>query len=177
MYLKEGTYHTRLFRGPGTNGMKKSGMVLAAPGPLLTPPPSSSPPKTLTGPTPPKLDPRMKRRTPPPNRTCPRRQELDIDEHTDPMCQHSCGVTPLPQRALHPTDHVRQETETNPTYNPPQSARKNVAGETRRLRFRVQGLVRYCSNKHTLAATQPGGPRGCVYYCGAYNKAVRVGAG
>ena len=24
---------------------------------------------------------------PPPNRTCPRRQELDIDEHTDPMCQ------------------------------------------------------------------------------------------
>jgi hypothetical protein len=27
------------------------------------------------------------RRTPPPNRTCPRRQELDIDEHTDPMYQ------------------------------------------------------------------------------------------
>ncbi len=23
MYLKEGTYHTRLFRGPSTNGMKK----------------------------------------------------------------------------------------------------------------------------------------------------------
>jgi len=22
-YLKEGTYHTRLFRGPSTNGMKK----------------------------------------------------------------------------------------------------------------------------------------------------------
>ncbi len=35
MYLKEGTYHTRLFGGPSTNGMK-SGMVLAAPGPLLT---------------------------------------------------------------------------------------------------------------------------------------------
>ncbi len=45
VYLKEGTYHTRLFGGPNTNGMK-SGMVLAAPGPLLTPPPSSSPPKT-----------------------------------------------------------------------------------------------------------------------------------
>jgi hypothetical protein len=44
-YLKEGTYHTRLFRGPSTNGIK-SRMVLAAPGPLLTPPPSSSPPKT-----------------------------------------------------------------------------------------------------------------------------------
>ncbi len=38
-YLQEGTYHTRLFRGPSTNGMK-SRMVLAAPGPLLTPPPS-----------------------------------------------------------------------------------------------------------------------------------------
>jgi len=23
VYLKEGTYHTRLFRGPNTNGMKK----------------------------------------------------------------------------------------------------------------------------------------------------------
>jgi hypothetical protein len=23
VYLKEGTYHTRLFRGPSTNGMKK----------------------------------------------------------------------------------------------------------------------------------------------------------
>ena len=41
VYLKEGTYHTRLFRGPSTNGMK-SRMVLAAPDPLLTPPPSSS---------------------------------------------------------------------------------------------------------------------------------------
>jgi len=28
----------------------------------------------------------MKRRTSPPNRTCPCRQELDIDNHTDPMC-------------------------------------------------------------------------------------------
>ena len=33
---------------------------------------------------PPKLDPRMKRRTPT-NRTCPCRQELDIDDHTDPI--------------------------------------------------------------------------------------------
>jgi hypothetical protein len=41
-------------------------MVLAAPGPLLTPPPSSSSPKTPTGPTPPKFDPRMKKRTIPP---------------------------------------------------------------------------------------------------------------
>jgi hypothetical protein len=45
IYLEEGTYHTRLFRGPSTNGMK-SRMVLAAPGPLLTPFPSSSPPRT-----------------------------------------------------------------------------------------------------------------------------------
>ncbi len=58
-------------------------MVLAAPGPLLTPLPP--PRRPLTGPTPPKLDPRMKRRTPPPNRTCPCRQELDIDDHTDPI--------------------------------------------------------------------------------------------
>ena len=41
LYLKEGTYHTRLFSPP------------------------------------------------PPNRTCPCRQELDIDDHTDPMCRHS----------------------------------------------------------------------------------------
>jgi len=42
-------------------------MVLATPGPLLTPPPSSSPRRPLSGPTPPKFDPRIKRRTPPPN--------------------------------------------------------------------------------------------------------------
>jgi hypothetical protein len=44
----------------------KSGMVLASPGPLLTPPPSSSPQKRgdvrTRSPT---FDPRMKRRTPP----------------------------------------------------------------------------------------------------------------
>ena len=45
IYLEEGTYHKRLFRGPNTNDMK-SRMVLASPGPLLTPRPSSSPPKT-----------------------------------------------------------------------------------------------------------------------------------
>ena len=38
-------YPKRLFRGPSTNDMK-SRMVLATPGPLLTPPPSSSPLKT-----------------------------------------------------------------------------------------------------------------------------------
>ena len=37
-------------------------MVLAAPDPLLTPPPSSSLPKTPPGPPLPKFDPRMKRR-------------------------------------------------------------------------------------------------------------------
>jgi len=37
-----------------------------------------------TGPTPPKFDPRIKRRSTPPNHTCPYRRELDIDNHTDP---------------------------------------------------------------------------------------------
>jgi hypothetical protein len=41
-------------------------MVLAAPGPLLTPPRSPSPRRPLSGPTLPQFDPRMKRRTPPP---------------------------------------------------------------------------------------------------------------
>jgi hypothetical protein len=41
IYPKGTSHHTRLFRGPSTNGMK-SRMVLAAPDPLLTPPPSSS---------------------------------------------------------------------------------------------------------------------------------------
>jgi hypothetical protein len=63
VYLKEGTYHTRLFRGPRTM-IWKSRMVLAAPGPLLTPPPSSFPPKTLSGPTPPKFDPCTKQQAP-----------------------------------------------------------------------------------------------------------------
>jgi len=44
VYLKEVTYHMRLFRGPSTNDMKKVGwssIVLAAPEPLFTPPPVS----------------------------------------------------------------------------------------------------------------------------------------
>ena len=45
MYLEEGTYHKRLFRGPDII-IRRSRMVLASPGPLLTPPSSSSPPKT-----------------------------------------------------------------------------------------------------------------------------------
>jgi hypothetical protein len=38
VYLKEGTYHTRLFRGPNTNGMKKwDGPSLSWPTPHTTP--------------------------------------------------------------------------------------------------------------------------------------------
>ncbi len=38
MYLKEGTYHTRLFRGPSTNGMKKwDGPSRSWPTPHATP--------------------------------------------------------------------------------------------------------------------------------------------
>ena len=39
MYFQEGKDHKRLIRGPSTNDMKNR-MVLAAPGPLLSPPPS-----------------------------------------------------------------------------------------------------------------------------------------
>jgi hypothetical protein len=46
-------------------------MVLAAPGPLLTLPPSSSPQKTPFRSYSSKFDPRMKRRTPSSNHTCP----------------------------------------------------------------------------------------------------------
>jgi hypothetical protein len=76
MYLKEGTYRTRLFRGPSTNGMKKwDGPSRSWPTPHTTPlllphsshhPPLPPPRRPLTGPTPPKLDPSRKRRTPPP---------------------------------------------------------------------------------------------------------------
>jgi hypothetical protein len=45
IYPKGTSHHTRLFRGPSTNDIK-SRMVLADPGPLLTRPPPSSPPKT-----------------------------------------------------------------------------------------------------------------------------------
>jgi len=38
VYLKEGTYHTRLFRGPSTNGMKKwDGPSRSWPTPHTTP--------------------------------------------------------------------------------------------------------------------------------------------
>jgi hypothetical protein len=47
------------------------------------------------------------------------------------------SVTPLPQRALHPTDHVQQDT--HPTDNPPQSARKNGAEEAQRQGGRRRG--------------------------------------
>jgi hypothetical protein len=113
--------------------IRKSRMVLAAPGPLLTPPPSSSPPKTphrsyessLGG-----LDPRMKRRTTLPKPYLPPQRRTRHRLSHRPHRQCRCGVIPLPQHVLHPTDHVQQET--HPTDTPPQSARKNGAGEARR---------------------------------------------
>jgi hypothetical protein len=54
VYLKEGTYHTRLFRGPSTNDMKKEQsyplLAHSSHHPLLPPPR-----RPLTGPTPPKF--------------------------------------------------------------------------------------------------------------------------
>jgi hypothetical protein len=65
IHLEEGTYHKRLFGGPNTNDMK-SRMVLASPGPLLTPRPSSSPPKTLHRSYSAITPPRYGNQTPPP---------------------------------------------------------------------------------------------------------------
>ena len=71
-------------------------MVLAAPGPLLTPTPSSShhlplhaPRRPLTGPTPPKFDPRMKRRTTPPKQYLPlqTRTRHRRSHRPHPMCK------------------------------------------------------------------------------------------
>jgi hypothetical protein len=67
-------------------------------------------------------------------------QEVDRDE-TDTHME-----TPLPQRALHPTDHVRQET--HPTYNPPQSARKNGAGEISSFIFSKNRVPYVTSNRY-----------------------------
>jgi hypothetical protein len=127
--------------------IRKSRMVLAAPGPLLTPPPVPLPPprRPLTGPTPPKLDPRMKRRTTLPKPYLPpqRRTRHRLSHRLHRQCR--CGVIPLPQRALHPTDHVQQET--HPTDNPPQSARKNGAGEARRRGGRRRGRTPSAGNR------------------------------
>jgi hypothetical protein len=59
---------------------------------------------------------------------------LDSPHTSAPMLMRG----PLPQCALHPTDHVQQDT--HPTDNPPQSARKNRAGEARRRGGRRRGL-------------------------------------
>ena len=79
----------------------------------------------------------MKRRTTLPKPYLPpqRRTRHRLSHRLHRQCR--CGVIPLPQRALHPTDHVQQET--HPTDNPPQSARKNGAGEARRRGGRRRG--------------------------------------
>jgi len=50
-----------------------------------------------------------------------------------------CPRTSLPQRALHPTDHVQQDI--HPTDNPPPSARKSGAVEARRRVGRRRGRL------------------------------------
>ena len=79
----------------------------------------------------------MKRRTTPPQPYLPPQRRTRHRLSHRPHRQCRCGVIPLQQRALHPTDHVQQET--HPTDNPPQSARKNGAGEARRRGGRRRG--------------------------------------
>jgi hypothetical protein len=117
--------------------IRKSRMVLAAPDPLLTPPPSSSPPKTAyrSYSIQTRSQNEEKNHTPQTVPAPQRRTRHRLSHRPHRQCR--CGVIPLPQHALHPTDHVQQET--HPTYNPPQSARKNGAGEARRRGGRRRG--------------------------------------
>ena len=137
MYLKEGTYHTRLFGGSSTNGMKKwDGPSLSWPTPHTTP--LFLPRRTLTCPTPPKLDPRMKRRTTPPKPYLPPQTRTRHRLSHRPHRQCRCGVIPLPQRVLHPTNHVQQDTHPTDKLSA-QLPRKNGAGEARRRDGRRRG--------------------------------------
>ena len=81
----------------------------------------------------------MKRRTTPPKQYLPPQRKTRHRQSHRPHGQCRCGVTPLPQSVLHPTYHVQQET--HPTDNPPQSARKNWAGEARRRGGRRRGRL------------------------------------
>ena len=66
--------------------VRKSRMVLATPGLLLTPPPSSSPPKTPTRSYSAQIRSQNEEKSrPPPNSAYPYRRELDIDHQTDPI--------------------------------------------------------------------------------------------
>jgi len=63
VYLEGGTHHKHKRLFISLEGLalmiRRSSMVLASPGPPLTPPPSSSPWRSLSGPLPPKLHPAM----------------------------------------------------------------------------------------------------------------------
>ena len=117
--------------------IRKSRMVLADPGPLLTPPPSSSPTKTphLSYSAQTRSQNEEKNHTPKPYLPPQRRTRHRLSHRPHHQCR--CGVIPLAQRVLHPTNHVQQET--HPTDNPPQSARKNGAGEARHRVGRPRG--------------------------------------
>ncbi len=98
-------------------------MVLASPGPLLTAPLSSSPRRPLTGPTPSKLDPRMKRRTTPPKPHLPpqtrTRHRLSHRPHA-PMLMG--GNTPTTRSPPH---------RSRPTGNPPNQQPATVCEDAR----------------------------------------------
>ena len=104
-----------------------------------------------------------------------------------------CPRTSLPPRSFHPTDHVQQDI--HPPDNPPPSARKSVAGNTRRRVGRRRGRLPSSTRQNPRAlmmqssAPAPGAPSPwksalgakedsisqCVfYYCRTYYKAVRT---
>ena len=136
-------------------------MVLAAPGLLLTPPPSSFPPKRpLTGPIQPKLDPRMKRRPPPPQTVpAPTDEHLtytitqtpsDVQSRRAPALINTChdarfaphvGANVkagyIPPAARFPPHRSRPAGY--PPNRPPPSAWKSGAGEARRRVGRRRG--------------------------------------
>jgi hypothetical protein len=104
-------------------------MVLADPGPLLTPPSSSSPRRPLTCPTPPKLDPRMKRRTPPPKPYLPLQTRTRHRRSHRPHVPMLMRVTPPTMRS---PPHQSRLTENPPNLQPSTS---------RSLGWRIHGSV------------------------------------
>ena len=76
----------------------------------------------------------MKRRTTPPNPYLPPQTRTRHRLSHRPHRQCRCGVIPLPQRVLHPTNHVQQET--HPTDNS-----HSCRGRTGRERHDVEADV------------------------------------
>lgn len=112
-------------------------MVLAAPGLLLTPPPSSSPPKTPTRSYSAQIRSQNEEKSrPPPNSAYPYRRELDIDHQTDPM--PTCRVD----------EHQRQETPVMMSDSPHTSAPMVMQGRALVLKNTCRNASSTSVKKH-----------------------------